>query len=181
MKKQLIEALDNLCTLNEQEAPLKDIDESVRKSRKLLEAIGRDSYDLTHWQTRTLTTSKSSEVGQILLTADKFIGLSGELADQLLREMTCGNLSGDAGYEDYIYEDENKVIHYTEAGQDLFEMCLSRIESVLEAYRIFNAESWLTDQIRERGRQLSLNNYSGYDDSPKIWTTFDTEDDCEEF
>ena len=68
------------------------------------------------------------------IDASSFLEVTSELADYIMQE----NMGDE--YENYIYEDEDEVINYTEEGQKIFNNYVEVIEGYLGAVGIVHED-----------------------------------------
>ena len=68
------------------------------------------------------------------IDASSFLEVTSELADYIMQE----NMGDE--YENYIYEDEDEVINYTKAGQEMFDDYVGDIEGYLGAVGIVHED-----------------------------------------
>ena len=68
------------------------------------------------------------------IDASSFLEVTSELADYIMQE------NMDDEYENYIYEDEDEVLKYTEEGQKIFNYYVEVIEGYLGAVGIVHED-----------------------------------------
>lgn len=71
--------------------------------------------------------------GYILcMRSDRFVGLTTDLAVSMMTALFGKE------YESLMYKEEDGGTSYTEHGQEMFNICLCRVEQILESHDIYN-------------------------------------------